>query len=81
MQIHKNDQGQGIVFKMLKKFKGMTRDETCYLVGYLHLSKFYKQIGFVEVFVSNVPIEIWNCHQNAQNRFPTSKFNIIMKRT
>lgn len=79
MQVKKNLQKTGVGTLLLHKIVQETKDDTCYLVGYPHLARFYGKIGFREISVSETPTNVQERYYHAQKRFPKTKFNVMIK--
>ena len=79
MQVDSKLQKQGIGTQMLQKVAELIKDDTCYLVGYPHLKNFYEKIGFKELMPPEAPTQVQERFHHAQERFPETKFNIMVK--
>ena len=78
MQIHEDQQRKGYGTKMLKFVSRLIGNRECFLVGYPYLKDFYGQVGFIEVTPEDVPQLIKDRYNNASQRFPDTKFNIMV---
>ena len=80
MQITQQSRRQGVGTLLLEKSAKIIGGETCYLVGYPHLTNFYEQIGFREIKRSEAQKSVQERYDNAKRKFPDTKFNIMVRK-